>query len=421
MELKKVVQIFLKQKGSLKKPLLLGFSGGTDSLVLADCLMKLGVDFQLAHFDHAWREESASECEKLADWAHAHNLVFHSERSRAGSKSEMSAREERFEFFEKVFTQGEFQAIVLAHQSRDQAETILKRIFEGARLFRLCGISEETIIGEIPIWRPFLFVPKETILSYIKESGLQPIEDPSNEEKKYLRARMRKSIFPSLSQEFGKEIESPLIQIGRQAAHFAKYLEERTKEINPLCGPFGKMWDFKNAHPLEIEYILCRNFDGLTGIRDQIIEAVSSHRANWKIPYKNGEIIVDRLKFFYLERPLPEFTKRVPLKDGNFSEGEWEWEIRTSLQEKSFARRGWIDWWKGKISLPIKKGSYELIPSQSIFRKERSDLKTPAFLRGTLPAISENEKPIADFLTGYGKNRGVNPFLLVTIAINARR
>lgn len=421
MELKKAVQTFLKQKHPIIKPLLLGFSGGTDSLALADCLIQLQVDFHIAHFDHGWRKSSKEECERLKNWAESRKIAFHTKRSENRVPSEAMAREERFQFFESIFHEGEYESLVLGHQKQDLAETILKRVLEGARLYRLGGMQAEGTRNGMPIWRPLLFVPKEAVLSYIKENRLDPIEDPTNHELKYLRARMRKKIFPAVSEEFGKNIETPLLQIGRQADLLADYLNDKTKELAPVRGPFGVMWDFDRCHPLEIEHVLCQQFDFSSSFREQMIDLILLGRANWQARCKNGVVIVDRKKFFYLEKALPEFQGKVPLAHNDIFEEGWHWEIRTSPQFIQGEGQGWIDWWKGKISLPIPAGSYELIPSASAFRKAQNTHKIPAFLRKTLPMIAQNEKPIADFFTSPHKKSGEHRCVLVSIAINPRR
>ena len=114
MDLEKNVETFLKQSSPFKKKLFLGFSGGEDSLVLAHCLDQMNVDFELAHFDHGWRENSDLEARNLKKWANSRNIPFHTMRSLSPVKSELAARTERYQFFEDLFATGKFEALLLA-------------------------------------------------------------------------------------------------------------------------------------------------------------------------------------------------------------------------------------------------------------------------------------------------------------------
>jgi tRNA(Ile)-lysidine synthase len=127
------VHQYLKQRGQFEKPLLVGFSGGPDSLALAQVLLQLGISFHLAHFDHGWREESAKECSELKLWAQERDIPFFTERAKVPDLTENGAREQRLAFFKKLYSQGTYEALVLAHHRQDLAETTLKRMLEGGQ------------------------------------------------------------------------------------------------------------------------------------------------------------------------------------------------------------------------------------------------------------------------------------------------
>lgn len=419
----RIVETFLKENGPIKKPLLLGFSGGPDSFALAECLNELGVHFHAAHFDHGWRENSQREARQLQNWAREKKVPFYTARSAHSVKSELHAREERYAFFEKFFVSGAFQALILAHHKQDQCETILKRVLEGARLSRLGAMQPVSQRKDLLIWRPLLAVSKEEILSYNKEKGIQAFDDATNSDPKFLRARMRSAIFPSLSREFGKEISGPLLQIGKQSTLFSEYLDQKTKNRSaPISGPFGKMWDFSEMHPLEIEHIVCQNFSMSYSLRTQLISALIGGAANQKISYPKGAFMIDRQKLFYLTEDLPVFSQNIPLQDLDFSEGKWEWKIRISSKNADPTLSAWHSWWQGKISLALYGGKYRLIPASPRFLKRKNNLKIPAFMRNSLPSLAENGCPVADFFTGFSfGGLPPTPTLFATIQINPRR
>jgi len=410
------IEQFLKQYSQFEKPLLLGFSGGPDSLTLAHILLSLKHPFHIAHFDHSWREESKKECKELENWARSHHIPFHFERSQFPKLSENGARDERFAFFEKLFANDAFEALLLAHHQSDHIETILKRMLEGAHLINCRGIEPVSFRGKMLIWRPLLETPKQKILKYLKENSLKPIQDKTNFDTKYLRARMRKSILPQLSKEFGKEVAGPLVSIGKQAKALKNYLDEKTSHYLPVEGPFGKMWDFSGAHLIEIEHVLSKSFSFSRPILEKVTNAVEALEANYHVHFGEHKLIVDRQKVFWIKKKLPQFRESIPLKPGKFLQEGWEWEIQT-MRSTASSEEGWLSWWKGKISLALPEGACQLAPASSDLRKKWQKSKVPAFMRDFVPAIFKNEKLVTDFFT---EKKGEDYPLSVKIHINHR-
>lgn len=221
---------FLKSK-SISGPLLLGFSGGTDSLALLHLLLAckklITFDLEVAHVDHGWREESGMEAEKLQQDIEALGLQFHLSRLEGGCQGEDKARQGRLAFFSSLYKKLGASALLLAHHGDDQSETVLKRIFEGASLYSLGGIKQETYLKGMRIWRPLLGVPKKELKAYLDKRGLKPLHDPTSFD---LRTKMRAQIFPQLEKQFGKEIGLNLRKLGEAAEELAGYLD---KKIEP--------------------------------------------------------------------------------------------------------------------------------------------------------------------------------------------
>ncbi len=419
MNLEKKIQLFLKKTKKLTKPLLVGFSGGTDSLTLVHCLIQLKVPLHLAHFDHAWRHTSKAEASQLKKWAEKQEIPFHMKRSRLARQTELEARKERYAFFQELFDPERFEALALAHHRDDQVETILKRVFEGTHLTTLKGMRPIYSRGALPIWRPLLDVSKEEIHAYIDHHSLQPIEDDTNEDPHYLRARMRTRLIPSLSKEFGKEISSSLLRMGEYGAELEEYLESKT--CSPVEGPFGVMWDFSTFHPIEIRYHVGtffrkRELSPSQSVMNRILAAIASNRANHKVSFSTQILIVDRKRLFWLKMPLPCFPKEQPLQEGTIQNECWEWKI--ALKEGGQKQRqNWHDWWKGKISLAIPEGSYRMVLPNKEERKRQNQHQVPAFLRDTLPIL--RGKDIREFLTG--RPQGKETACLRTVEVKIKR
>jgi tRNA(Ile)-lysidine synthase len=212
-----------------KSPLLLGLSGGPDSLSLYYLLLESRIPFVAAHVNHGWRKESDDEALQLKDLCKGHGVVFLEEKvtDSAGSNREERAREARFAFFKKH--SHSFQALVLGHQADEQAETVLKRIFEGASLPQLAAMREVTLKEGVTIWRPLLRVRKREILDWLKAKEVTPFYDRTNDDPRFLRARQRHILFPFLSEHFGKEVTPSLSRLSTFAGELQDFLQNYLK------------------------------------------------------------------------------------------------------------------------------------------------------------------------------------------------
>ncbi len=220
-------KLFLEKHLNPEKPVLLGLSGGPDSLMLFHLLLELRVSYGIAHVDHGWREESHEEAKQLELLAAKNNIPFHlnvlNPKDAIGNL-EAFCRLERHKFFKRINEEYGYQAVLLGHHADDQAETVLKRVFEGANLAALSGLAPTTCINGLIIWRPLLALRKETILGWLEQKKLTAFEDKTNIDPKFLRARMRTSLIPGLSKEFGKEIAAPLAKMAKESLELKEFL-----------------------------------------------------------------------------------------------------------------------------------------------------------------------------------------------------
>lgn len=246
----KTVKHFLSLHHIPGKPVILGFSGGTDSLALLHLLLECEIDLHVAHIDHGWRAESKSQAEELQAKA---ELPFHRKRLEGTPKKENAARQARLAFFKEIYQKIDAQAVILGHHGDDQSETVLKRILEGASLSALRGILPVSSVGGMQIWRPLLGVDKTMLRAWLKEKGLRPIEDSTNHDPSYLRGRMRTSILPQLQAHFGKEVSGNLRRLGESARELSDYLSKRIEKYEAMIieDKDEKRVDLSGYYPLE--------------------------------------------------------------------------------------------------------------------------------------------------------------------------
>lgn len=418
------VKNFLRQHVQSGKPILLGYSGGSDSSVLLDLLIACAKDFplelHLAHVNHNWRKESTLEAEALRKQADSLGLPFHLYTSQEQVKTEEAAREERTAFFLNLFRTHGYQALMLAHQAQDQSETVLKRIFEGASLFHLEAMQPITYYKEMPIWRPLLNISKEVLKKRLVQNKINFINDYTNQDLKYLRARMRQKIIPELCSHFGKQVDSSLLRIAGDAHLLHDYLDRKTKPLwqELTQGPLGWYWDLRSFSPLEaleISFVL-KKFLSTQGVIPSAYQLSTmatlliEKKANLHFPFTQGVLWIDRGQLFWCTSPLPQFCFEGQLESQVVYNDRWQWQIECSEQDidETASYSDWRSLWKGKFYLRLPRGSYRLIPADqnkpyprsSLLKKWWNDHKVPAFLWKSLPLIAQENHIISEFLSG---------------------
>lgn len=420
---------FLKNHYQSKRPLLLGFSGGPDSLALFLVLKKLKVPLLLAHVDHGWRAESKSEAAFLQQMADKFHIPFYLKVLSPNGAHNLEAicRKERLDFFKKIYEEQNCEGIVLGHHGDDQAETVLKRIFEGANLIHLEGISEVTSYEGMRILRPFLAINKSLILKYLKENDATPFEDSTNLDPKFLRGRLRTKILPELSQAFGKEISSNLQKLGSEVKELKKYFYEKAEPyFKHVCyTPNGIYADFSTSCPsstLEVKFIVQKLLEKdkivlSYSVIEELSQLLLKGEANRYFQVKNGVVYVDRKRLFIFQKSLPVLTTQIELKEGGI-----QWEGWSASIEKSTSIIPSITGWKELLSgscsvfLPFDQ-NYRLglgVPTASYqgkcsLGKWWSDRKVPTFLRNKVPVIWQDEQVVHEFLTGASPISRISP------------
>lgn len=421
--MKKYLKKFFKSHYDGSSPLLLAFSGGPDSTALLYILLSLKkvIDFPLhvAHVDHGWRKESEGEQKELEKKINLLNLPFHKTKiyMKNTSNLEDEGRKERLSFFSKLCKKFGFQAVLFGHHKDDLIETVLKRILEGANLQNLYGMKEVSKYEEMTLWRPLLSFSKERIHSFLSRENISYIDDITNRDTKFLRARMREDILPYLEQNFGKKFTENIFQLSQRSLCLKESLEKRCQALLPLVqkGPFGLYFDSKNLDSFtsfEKQYFIHlllqkQGLDPSRSVLEKIYQWCSDGGKERRIYLQGQQIIIDRQKIFFLKQLTLPFPCCLPIAFGKFQLGKWTISIEPLSIKKGEGdfTLSWEDLWKGKTKIYVPNGTYELsFPSsekKSSINKWWSHKKVPPFLRNLFPLVLEKGEVVADLLSGY--------------------
>jgi len=202
--MKRIVKNYI-EKHCLLKPgskIIVGFSGGADSVALLHILHKFDYDCIAVHCNFLLRGEESDRDEHFAaGFAASLGLSFITQRfdtaniaKERGISVEMAARDLRYQLFAELREKHQADAIAVAHHRDDSIETLLINLIRGTGIKGLTGIQPKTGY----LIRPLLCVSKEEILQYVREKNLPFVTDSSNEEDKLIRNKIRLQVIPML-------------------------------------------------------------------------------------------------------------------------------------------------------------------------------------------------------------------------------
>ncbi|MFA5326965.1 MAG: tRNA lysidine(34) synthetase TilS [Prolixibacteraceae bacterium] len=184
--------------------ILLAVSGGADSMLMLHLFASAGFSVGIAHCNFGLRgAESDGDEQLVAEYCDQHNLAFYVKRFNTeeyalqeGISIEMAARDLRYNWFNQLLGQHEFDFLATAHHQDDVIETFLINLSRGSGIKGLSGIQAKS--GRII--RPMLFTNREEILDYCEKMKISFRNDSSNLDTIYKRNLIRQEILPLMEQ-----------------------------------------------------------------------------------------------------------------------------------------------------------------------------------------------------------------------------
>ena len=226
----------------------LALSGGIDSMVLADLLLKAKVEFVAAHCNfHLRGHESDGDdwfVRKFAENRGIQCFVKHFETEKYAAKYgisiEMAARDLRYAWFEQLRQQLGYDKIAVAHHADDQAETFFINLLRGAGLNGLKGMKPQNGV----IIRPLLWASREQIRKYAVENHIVWREDHTNVESVYLRNRIRNQLLPvfdELQPKARQGLYKSLEHLAAENELYRELLQEKLGQIIEYNGDIQRI------------------------------------------------------------------------------------------------------------------------------------------------------------------------------------
>jgi tRNA(Ile)-lysidine synthase len=252
------------------KKLLVGVSGGRDSMVLLHALQRVGYrKLVVCHIDHMLRGKAAkADAAFVRRQVAKAGLTFESARARtkdyaiANKKSlELAARELRRAFFAECARKHRCRLILLAHHADDQIETCLFNFLRGSGPAGIAGIKPVSKLGNLAIHRPLLAVSRDDIERYRQLRRIPFREDSSNAEYFHTRNKLRHEILPAIEKMLGPAFRKAI----PRAAEILRAEEEWMSSLVPAVAETLSCRDLR-AMPLALQRRVARAWLAARGI-----------------------------------------------------------------------------------------------------------------------------------------------------------
>lgn len=216
----------------------IGVSGGPDSMTLLNILNnlkeKLNINLYVAHINHMIRKEADEETEYVKDFCAKINVEFFAKKIRVEEEAkkqkigtEEAGRNIRYEFFEEVAKKVGANKIATAHNSNDNAETVLINIIRGTSVSGLKGIDK---VRDGKFIRPIIECSRDEIEEYCKEQNLNPKYDKTNDENIYTRNKIRNMLIPFLKKEFNPNIVDGINRLSQIATEEEQFINKTVEK-----------------------------------------------------------------------------------------------------------------------------------------------------------------------------------------------
>lgn len=246
MTLPDLVRVAMNRLGIESQGLVVGVSGGADSVALIRAMHSVPQDrtcapLIIAHLNHQLRGAESDADESFVRNLHSAlpgtRLEVERRDVRAilleqGGNLEAAARAVRYSWFAEVARRSHVRFVATAHTRDDQAETVMHRLLRGTGLQGLRGIAARRPLNdEADLVRPLLGVSRCQVVSYLRDLRQDYRTDSSNLDLSLTRNRIRHELLPRLAAEFNPDIHASLAHLATQANAAFEFVEQAAAQV----------------------------------------------------------------------------------------------------------------------------------------------------------------------------------------------
>ena len=219
--------------------IVLGVSGGPDSIAMLDILRQLRdeIKFEIyvVHINHNIRGKDADEDEEyVKKYCENYNIKCFSKKIDVPTiaqnekiGTEEAVRKVRYEYFDEILQKTNSNKIGIAHNKNDKVETIIMHLLRGSGVSGLRGIEP---IRENKFIKPLIECDRQEIEKYCKENNLQPRIDKTNFENEYTRNKIRNIVIPYIKEQFNPNIIETITRLSEVISNEDNFIEKIAQE-----------------------------------------------------------------------------------------------------------------------------------------------------------------------------------------------
>lgn len=419
--------------------IVVGFSGGPDSVFLVEMLMKfrenINFDMVLVHINHLLRGENSDGDEKFSiEYGKKKGLQVFSRKINItalgkdmGLTLEEAGRKARYDLFKEVFEKIGANKIALAHNKDDQLETFMFRLTRGVGLEGLEGIVAKRDV----YIRPISEIYKKDIVEYLNKNSIPYRIDETNFENEFTRNSIRLDLIPFIEKRYNPKFKDKLYSLIEEIREVNKVLEIRLEKYvvnNKLSIEKLKKLDKYLLSKVLIQYLYSYGIE-VSRKKIQLIEDILDKGGSKDISL-NGEFVLKKeYDFLAIEKNTKkenQCIKEVELEiPGQIIFGEYV--IEASFTDKIlYDNQNFYTSLKmgDKLKIRSRKDGDRIIPIGMTSEKKVKDIlineKVPKEKRDTIPLVLYNEEIV--WIAGIkGNEKYKNSDYKSCVKLNIRR
>ena len=246
----------------LSKPVLVGYSGGADSVLLLYLLQQQGFDCYIGHVNYAWCDDEDKQGQLISQMPKVKYI------KQPGLLTEQAARNFRRKMFVQWAEELNTTQVALGQHQDDHLETVLFRMLRGTGLTGLRGIQYlSNIDNKVDLYRPLIQMTKQEILDLCNQHSLEYWDDPANWNTHYSRAQIRHKIMPELI-KCNPRAKNNLVRFTQEVSRVNEYMLIKCMKLAQVnrdnTSIKASKSDLLKVDPLEREYFWKAHLGTLT-------------------------------------------------------------------------------------------------------------------------------------------------------------